>query len=189
MRANVSVHEPRASQDVDSALAFSMEGYGGPEEPGALIPFVWTPGWNSPQAWNKFQDEVGGRLSAGDPGKRLIEASATRPYTAPPAPPGPGLQVVPLYHIFGSEELSARAAVMTANIPAAYVALNPRDAERLELKDGDAVSVSIGAVRYNAPLALRSGLAEGALGIPFGLPDAPFAFVATTGSLTRGEDS
>ncbi|MBK7167914.1 MAG: NADH-quinone oxidoreductase subunit NuoG [Gammaproteobacteria bacterium] len=189
MRANVSVHEVRAPQDVDSALAFSMEGYGGPEEPGALIPFAWTPGWNSPQAWNKFQDEVGGRLSAGDPGKRLIEADGTRPYAAAPAPHGPGLQVAPLYHIFGSEELSARAVVTTANIPAVYVALNPRDAERLELKDGDTVSVRVGAVRYNAPLALHPDLAEGALGIPFGLPDAPFAFVAATGSVARGGDS
>ena len=30
MRADVSVHEPRASQDLDSALAHSMEGYVGP---------------------------------------------------------------------------------------------------------------------------------------------------------------
>ena len=76
-----------------------------------------------------------------------------------------------------------------ANIPAVYVALNPRDAERLELKDGDTVSVRVGAVRYNAPLALHPDLAEGALGIPFGLPDAPFAFVAATGSVARGGDS
>src|SRR5690606_13026649 len=60
MRANISVHEPRQPQDPDSAFAFSMEGYAGAAEPRQQVPFAWSPGWNSPQAWNKFQDEVGG---------------------------------------------------------------------------------------------------------------------------------
>src|SRR3546814_412400 len=42
MRANLSVHEPRAPQDADSALAFSMEGYSGAEEPRKEIPFAWS---------------------------------------------------------------------------------------------------------------------------------------------------
>ncbi len=75
MRANLSVHEPRASQDEDSALTFSMEGYVGPNEDASFVPFAWAPGWNSPQAWTKFQDEVGGHLRAGDAGVRLIEAN------------------------------------------------------------------------------------------------------------------
>jgi NADH-quinone oxidoreductase subunit G len=77
MRANISVHEPRTPQDKDTAFAFSMEGYSGSAEPRQQVPFAWSPGWNSPQAWNKFQDEVGGHLRAGDPGTRLIESTAT----------------------------------------------------------------------------------------------------------------
>ena len=67
-RANVFVHEPRATQDADSPLAFSMEGINGAhasERPAALIPFAWSPGWNSPSAWNKFQAEVGGAMKGG----------------------------------------------------------------------------------------------------------------------------
>ncbi|MFM7784279.1 MAG: NADH-quinone oxidoreductase subunit NuoG, partial [Gammaproteobacteria bacterium] len=97
MRANLSVHEPRASQDPDTALTFSMEGYGGPAEPGALIPFAWSPGWNSPQAWNKFQDEVGGHLLAGDPGVRLIEGAGNGCYALPGAATAGALVVGPLY--------------------------------------------------------------------------------------------
>lgn len=55
MRANISVHEPRTPQDIDSAFAFSMEGYSGSQEDRQQIPFAWSPGWNSPQAWNKFR--------------------------------------------------------------------------------------------------------------------------------------
>lgn len=50
MRANISVHEPRTPQDIDSAFAFSMEGYSGSQEDRQQIPFAWSPGWNSPQA-------------------------------------------------------------------------------------------------------------------------------------------
>ena len=57
MRANISVHEPRQPQDKDTMFAFSMEGNNQPSAPRSQIPFAWAPGWNSPQAWNKFQDE------------------------------------------------------------------------------------------------------------------------------------
>ncbi len=77
MRANISVHEPRQPQDKDTMFAFSMEGNNQPSAPRSQIPFAWAPGWNSPQAWNKFQDEVGGKLRHGDPGVRLFEASAS----------------------------------------------------------------------------------------------------------------
>ena len=39
----------------------------------SLIPFAWSAGWNSPQAWNKYQNKVGGRLKGGDVGIRLFE--------------------------------------------------------------------------------------------------------------------
>ncbi len=55
MRANISVHEPRQPQDKDTMFAFSMEGNNQPSAPRSQIPFAWAPGWNSPQAWNKFR--------------------------------------------------------------------------------------------------------------------------------------
>ena len=114
MLANISVHEPKPPDDPDSPLSFSMEGT--PDQPpSALIPFFWSPGWNSIQAVNKFQEEVGGPLRRGDPGVRLIE-----PATEPGSDSSSNCRrhssrgkasgcVVPLYHIFGSEELSRSA--------------------------------------------------------------------------------
>ena len=186
MRANISVHEPRAPQDPDSALAFSMEGYAGPDEPGPLVPFAWSPGWNSPQAWNKFQDEVGGHLRQGDPGVRLIEPAATAGYVPVAATAGGDLAVAPLYHLFGSEELSARAPVAAGNVPSPYVALHPREAARRGLAAGATVHVAVGAVRFAAPLALRETLAEGVIGIPAGLPGMGFAFVADSAEVNSG---
>src|ERR1700722_17297548 len=133
MHANISVHEPKPPDDRDSALAFSMES--GPEPaPPALIPFFWSPGWNSIQSVNKFQIEIGGALRGGDPGVRLIEPLPQRDwqyFSAIPATytgrPEEWL-LIPIFHIFGSEELSRVARAISQLVPRPYVALNPADA-------------------------------------------------------------
>src|SRR5579863_4508428 len=110
-----------------------MEGYSG-QPPSSLIPFFWTPGWNSYQAVNKFQEEIAGPLRQGDPGVRLIEpGEGVGVYSgAPPetftARPDERL-LVPLHHIFGSEELSADAPAVAELAPKSYVALNNNDRE------------------------------------------------------------
>lgn len=197
MRANISVHEPRASQDQDSALAFSMEGFGGASEPGALIPFAWSPGWNSPQAWNKFQDEVGGHLTSGDPGVRLISptSSSTTYYTNIPerfATVSGQLKVVPLYHIFGSEELSAKAAPIQALTPETYAALSRHDAQYLNLSAGSLLEIKIEQKTCRLPVVINDSLAAGTLGLPVGLTNVPLFNTATWASvraLTQGESA
>ena len=57
IRAPISVHEPEQPKDIDTALTFSQEGYVGTQTDSSMIPFAWSPGWNSPQAWNKYQDK------------------------------------------------------------------------------------------------------------------------------------
>jgi len=180
MRANLSVHEPRASQDEDSALTFSMEGYVGPNEDASFVPFAWAPGWNSPQAWTKFQDEVGGHLRAGDAGVRLIEAN-TGPtdayFSEIPAAfcaAQDAWQAVPLHHIFGSEELSARAVATEMLLEQPYVGLSPSDAEKLGVRDG--ILVKVHNTEFNLSLAVRilSHLPSGLVGLPVGLTGMPY---------------
>ncbi len=180
MRANISVHEPRQPQDKDSAFAFSMEGYAGSAEPRQQIPFAWSPGWNSPQAWNKFQDEVGGHLRAGDPGVRLIEASGqSLPWFAVNAAFNPAQgtwQAVPLHHLFGSEENSARAAPVQERIPQPYVALAKDEADRLGVNDGALLALTLGGQTLHLPLTIKEELGVGLVGLPTGLPGIPAAF-------------
>ena len=119
MLANVSLHEPKPPDDPDTPLSFSMEGYEG-QPPAPLISRYWAPGWNSVQSLNKFQQEVGGPLLGGDPGKRLIEP---KPGVKPAyftsvlsRTTGGGQAASPQYHIFGSEELSAHAPAIVERI-------------------------------------------------------------------------
>ena len=177
MRANINVSEPRASQDVDSAFAFSMEGYSGSKEDRQQIPFAWSPGWNSPQAWNKFQDEVGGHLRAGDPGVRLIQAKGeSLPWFSVGAAfnPAPGTwQAVPLHHLFGSEENSSRSAPIQERMPQPYIALAKAEADRLGVNDGALLSLRVNGQALRLPLQVREELAIGVVGLPVGLPGIP----------------
>jgi NADH-quinone oxidoreductase subunit G len=169
-RADVSVHEPRQPQDADSGLAFSMEGANGAmgiDRPAELLPFAWAPGWNSPQAWNKFQAEVGGALRGGDPGKFVLTATGgAYAGEAPAAYRAGALRALPLHHIFGSEEQSARCAPIQARTPSAYIALNAADADKAGL--GNAARVTLGGQTLTLPVR-RSALPAGIAGLPQGL--------------------
>lgn len=175
MRANISVHEPRQPQDSDTMFAFSMEGNNQPAAPRSHIPFAWAPGWNSPQAWNKFQAEVGGKLRHGDPGVRLIEASdsALGYFTAIPS----GFQVeegrwriAPYYHLFGSDELSQRSPIFQSHAPQPYIALNPSDAGKLGVSEGAVLSFCYEGQTIALPVVFSEGLVAGQVGLPMGMP-------------------
>jgi NADH-quinone oxidoreductase subunit G len=185
MRANISVHEPRTSQDNDTAFSFSMEGYSGSAEPRQQVPFAWSPGWNSPQAWNKFQDEVGGHLRAGDPGTRLIESQgdglswfASIPSAFSPA--RGTWQVVPFYHLFGSDETSSKAAPVQERIPEAYVALAKAEADRLGVNDGAMLNLSVAGHTLRLPLRINEELGAGLVALPAGLAGIPPAVFGKT---------
>ncbi len=189
MRANISVHEPRQPQDQDSAFAFSMEGYAGSKENRQQIPFAWSPGWNSPQAWNKFQDEVGGHLRAGDPGVRLLEAAGNAlPWFAVNAAFNPAAgtwQVAPLHHLFGSEENSARAKPIQERMPEPYVALARDEAARLGVNDGALLALRVNGQALRLPLKVRDDLAIGLVGLPLGLPGIPAVIAGASVTLLQ----
>jgi NADH-quinone oxidoreductase subunit G len=162
-----------------------MEGHTGTQKgdrPAALTPFAWAPGWNSPSAWNKFQDEVGGHMKGGDAGVRLIEPAANAPAVPKYANHVPAaakteagsFEVVALAQIFGGDELTARAPAIQKRIVPAHVALNPADATALSLHEGSLVEVTVGGTSAKLPLKLHAALASGTIGLPK-LPGVPFA--------------
>ncbi len=185
MRANISVHEPRQPQDKDTMFAFSMEGNNSPTANRNQVPFAWAPGWNSPQAWNKFQSEVGGSLRHGDPGVRLIEAGegSLEYFTTIPAvftATEGNWRIAPYYHLFGSEEMTQRSAVIQQRMPAPYVMVNPTDAAQLGVNAGSQVEFTCAGQLLKLPVRLSETLNQGQLGLPLGLPGIPPILVGTT---------
>jgi NADH-quinone oxidoreductase subunit G len=180
MLANITVHEPKPPDDPDSSLAFSMEGYDG-QPPSPLITRFWSPGWNSVQSLNKFQSEVGGPLRGGDPGRRLIEPSQVKKaayFNEIPAPFRTRERewlVTPLYHIFGSEELSALSPGVAERSPQPYLALNPDDAVARRVSDGEEVELVMDGAVYRLPVRFHPALPRGVAGLPAGLRELPWA--------------
>jgi len=164
--ADVTLREPKPPDDPDSPLSFSMEGYYGPAVPPPLLPFAWTPGWNSVQAINKFQQEIGGPLRGGDPGVRLIEPrpdAQPRYFAEVPAPFAPrpdAWLVVPAHEVFGSEELSRLAPAVAERVPAPYLIVGATD-----LADGDFVTLSLTGATWRGLLRIVPAMPAGIAGL------------------------
>jgi NADH-quinone oxidoreductase subunit G len=170
--AHLSVHEPKPPDDPDAPLSFTMEG-SAESPPPALLNRYWSPGWNSVQALNQFQQEVGGPLRGGDPGVLLFEGKGESAWfeSIPPAftPPGNGLLAVPMHHIFGSEELSRLAPAIAERIPSPYLALNAAEAAKHAL-DGE-IAFTLGTTGYRLPLRIVPELPDGVAGFSAGFPE------------------
>lgn len=175
MQAHLDLHEARPSRDRDSAMSFSMEGAQTRlHTPSALTPMFWAPRWNSIQAVNKFQQEIGGALRGGNPGRRLLgEDWIPRDdgYNYPPPPSAPNrLRAVPIQHLFGSEILSAAAAPLRERgVTTPYLALHPQTADKLGLAAADTARFRIGKAVLSLSVQLRQDLDRNAAGLPFGL--------------------
>ena len=178
MRAPISVHEPMQPKDLDTGLTFSMEGYTGKQTPSSMIPFANAAGWNSPQAWNKYQDKVGGHLKNGDPGVRLfdqVERLAMRQYVAPEATSatttdiGQGqAKLVPIYNIYASSMMASRSPIVAEQLPVATWRIGIDDAKDWNVAAGDYLAIEIDKQQIILPVQLVGYLAEGCIGYPVG---------------------
>lgn len=174
MHAHENVAERKPPEDPDSPLTFTMEGYTG-QPPSSLIPFFWAPGWNSQQAINKYQIEVGGPLHGGDPGLRLLEPNQSlkvdyfkRRDSAQPKIDW--MKIVPSYHIYGGEELSAQSPAVAELSPQPYVGLSQTDAAKFNLKQGEMAWVNMENAKVELKTNIVRDLPEGLLALPVGLP-------------------
>jgi len=191
MLADISVHEPKPPADTDSPLAFSMEGYDG-QPPAELIQRFWAPGWNSVQALNKFQSEIGGPLRGGDPGRRLIDpppdAEISYFKEIPSSKPADDQWIlVAVHHIFGSEELSMAAAGVAERSPLPYLALNAEDAAELQTAAGEEVEVTWDSGLQRLPVRLMPSLPRRIAGIPVGLPGWPVLNLPAFAKIVKGQ--
>ncbi len=171
MTANVSVHEPRPRDDADSALAYSMEGSATTERPGALLSYVWSPGWNSNQSLHKFQAEIGGALRGGSSGRRLLH-DLQMPRPEPVSLPSPfaarsgELLLQGRHQVYGSDELARLSPGLAQLAGRARLYLHPNDAEALGLAAGDGADIQGHALEVVVDASEVPGSAGFTIGYP-----------------------
>ncbi len=169
MTADINVSEPKPPDDPDSPLTFTMEGYRG-EPPSSMIPYFWSPGWNSVQSINKYQIEVGGPLHGGDPGRRLFEKndSAEMNYfdinIKKFEKEKDKYLAIPVYHIFGSDELSNLAPAVQQLIPDFGLWMNPDDAAAEGITKDDSVEIYSGEDGVKLPVKIMMNMPRGTVG-------------------------
>jgi NADH-quinone oxidoreductase subunit G len=187
--ADVSVREPGLSQDPDSPLAFSMEGQ---QEypPSSLVPFYWSPGWNSVQALYNYLDD-NGSLKGGNPGIRLIEPSGTgkRAYavqvTHNQKVSKDELMIIPVYRIFGSDELSSVGRSIAQRIEQPFILMNQKDADIFSLIEGDIVQLELLKIRLTLKVKIGNSFHQGMAGVSVNLPGMPFIDIPGSGKFHK----
>ncbi len=189
IHADVTVNEPKPPEDPDTPLAYSMEG-SEEQPPAPLIARYWSPGWNSVQALNRPPFEKAGPINEKDAGKLLVVPGRSGTASFFDGVPGPFTAqkgtwlLVPLYHLFGSEELSVQASGIASLAQKPYLALNPHDAALLGASPGDLVELSSGGITQRCRLTIIAGLQAGTAGFPAGV-FLPGMFGPAFGSIAK----
>jgi NADH-quinone oxidoreductase subunit G len=192
MHANLHVSEPKPLQDGDSPLSYTMEGFKG-MPPSSSIPFYWSPGWNSVQSLNKYQQEVGGALRGGDPGIRLFKdkTGSTASYFSdiPEAfiPRHQKWLLLPQYHLFGSGEMSIYSKGIKELSPGPYIGLSPDDAKQSGAEEGTLLTLFSGENEFNFPLKIINELQNGIALVPAGLAIMPVPAFGSWVSIINSE--
>ncbi len=100
-----------------------------------------------------YLDEPDGSLKGGDPGIRLIEPVTKgdsnyfewKDHNADVKKDE--CQIVPVYQIFGSDELSSVSPSVMQRIQEPFVLINQKDAEKIPVNDGDYVQLEISDIK------------------------------------------
>ncbi|HLN73511.1 MAG TPA: NADH-quinone oxidoreductase subunit NuoG [Prolixibacteraceae bacterium] len=188
IRANVNVSEPKPPDDLDSPLAFSMEGTD-QAPPSSLVTYYWKPGWNSYQAMNFYLDEPNGSMKGGDPGIRLLDDQKTPAPTVSAADESMPAKanewvILPVYCIFGSEELSAEGQAVKERIPQPFVLVNSKNAPILPVNDDGAFSLNIGEKILQVRARMDDSIPEGIIGLSVNLPGMDYIELPAYGKIS-----
>jgi len=192
--ADRTVFEPGPTPDVDSPLAFSLEGVQPAQSPDELRVRTWWPGWNSGNGLHKFGGELEALGPARPSGVRLLDAAPAGrelpPVAAPArfAPQDGGVVLVALHLIYGSEPLSMYTPGIAGRAPTPFVGLSAEDAARLGVREGEWLQLWLPWLDLRARFVLVPSLVTGTAGVPFGLPGLPFVSLPARARLARAED-
>jgi len=170
LHAHESVSEGKQPEDLDSALGYTMEGT--PiNKPSALMPQVWSPGWNSNEAINKFQEEINGPLKGGEAGLRLFDKLQDLPLASvtliPSITIGAGqILAHSQSHLFGSDQASHLSTALRQRSGTLSARIHPDTAVQMGLADVIEVCVELAQAQWHLPLILDASLAMDLLLLP-----------------------
>ncbi|CAL4319983.1 NADH-quinone oxidoreductase subunit NuoG [Buchnera aphidicola] len=182
LRSHIDVHEIAQPKDMHSMFAFSMEGNNQSNQSISHIPFVWLPGWNSPQALNKFPELTEKNLKYYDSGIYLFKdrhdpVDSYFNLTFDQAMDPKEWYVIPYYHLYGNEEMTQYSSVIQKNIPSAYALIGMQEALEMGLKKHSIVEFNCLNNNYCLEIRLSKYLNNRQIGLPIGRKNFPISLI------------
>jgi len=132
-----------------------------------------------------------GSMKGGDPGIRLIEPSVIRKnlhfeqVTENKEVSIDELLVIPVYRIFGSDELSSVGPAVEQKLEKPFVLMNLKDAEIISVKEGDTVELEIMNIRLTLKVKFENTLRKGIAGLSVNFPGMPFIDFPASGKFHK----
>jgi NADH-quinone oxidoreductase subunit G len=138
-----------------------------------------------------YLDEPNGSMKGGDPGIRLIESGEEHnnsyfdinnqisEYQKDK------LLVIPVYNIFGSDELSSAASAISQRISEPLLFMNQEDAEKLRIRNGDLIQIKIAETKIKIKVKTGNDLPQGIAGLSVNLPDMQFIELPGSGIIQK----
>ncbi|WP_343152975.1 NADH-quinone oxidoreductase subunit NuoG [Buchnera aphidicola] len=170
-----NIHERQQPEDKDTMFSFSMEGNQPFNRDISHIPFIWLPGWNSVQAWNKVKIEEKNKIS--------FDAHLFSKNIYNKIPFFKNDQIVknideswkisPYYLLYGSEEVTQKNPTILKLIDPIYIKINKSEAIALNLKENSIVTFFYLKEKFTFKVKFSIFLDKKILGLPIGFPKVP----------------
>ena len=93
--------------------------------------------------------------------------------------------VVPVYRIFGSDELSSIGSSVKKKTQQPLVLMNQKDADLISVKDGDSVQLEILKINLILKVKIENTFQKGMAGLSVNLPAMPFADIPARGKFHK----
>ncbi|VAX76379.1 NADH-quinone oxidoreductase subunit NuoG [Buchnera aphidicola] len=185
IHADKSVHELKSEVDVDSMFTSSSEGSQQTDDNFFYSPFSWSPNWNSNQSsfksslipYSKKPIPYEGILLFRLNQKKNFLSFFTKNSFSDKRSSFLLFKIIPYYKLLGSEEMSQNYFLKIMRISHVYVKLNPVDAQKIKIDQGDILQFQVDNKFYNASVKFSKNISSHHIGIPVGLIEFPMDFV------------
>jgi NADH-quinone oxidoreductase subunit G len=132
-----------------------------------------------------------GPLKGGDPGIRLLNDHQKNGLVQQSVPQSfkgrPGsFYLFPVYHIYGSEEMSARGQAIKQRETETQLYFNPSDTIQTGIKEGEMAELSIDGYKFTVKVKIDNSIPQGVAGIYRNLADIPFLDLPGWGEVKKG---
>jgi NADH-quinone oxidoreductase subunit G len=138
-----------------------------------------------------YLDEPNGSMKGGDPGVRLIEQAVEGKTLYIPVIKGTTehvadeLSFVPVFEIFGSEELSSAGSAISQRIKGPFVFINQKYAENNGIAENETIRLKLSGLEINIKVKIENSLPAGIAGLSVNLPGMPFVDLPASGKVFK----